>query len=89
MKQRTRICYSEADKALMWERWRQGESLNSIARLFGRNHSARGRIPPDPRQYAADRSLASVSTVAGVVGPGKRRLLPLRDRPRTCGAGQG
>jgi len=44
MKQRTRICYTEADKALMWERWRWGESLNSIARLFDRGHSAIGGI---------------------------------------------
>ena len=27
---RTRIQYTEADKALMWERWRRGESLNAI-----------------------------------------------------------
>jgi hypothetical protein len=44
MKQRTRIYYTEADKALMWERWRRGESLNAIARLFDRNHSAIGGI---------------------------------------------
>ena len=36
MKRRTRIQYTEADKALMWERWRQGESLRTIARLFDR-----------------------------------------------------
>ncbi len=40
MKYRTRIFYSEADKALMWDRWQKGESLNSIARLFGRSHSS-------------------------------------------------
>jgi IS30 family transposase len=40
MKYRTRIYYSEADKALMWDRWQQGESLNSIARHFGRSHSS-------------------------------------------------
>ena len=40
MKYRTRIYYTETDKALMWERWRQGESLHAIARLFGRSHSA-------------------------------------------------
>ncbi|MFQ5982588.1 MAG: IS30 family transposase [Woeseiaceae bacterium] len=40
MKQRPRIYYSEADKALMWDRWQKGESLNSIARLFDRHHSA-------------------------------------------------
>ena len=44
MKQRTRIYYTEADRALMWERWRRGESLDSIARLFDRNHSAIGGI---------------------------------------------
>jgi len=44
MKYRTRIQYSETDKALMWERWRHGESLHEIARLFDRNHSAIGRI---------------------------------------------
>jgi hypothetical protein len=32
MKYRTRIYYSETDKALMWERWRQGESLQAIDR---------------------------------------------------------
>ena len=44
MKYRTRIQYTAADKALMWERWRQGESLHAIARLFERNHSAIGGI---------------------------------------------
>ena len=56
MKRRTRIQYTEADKALMWERWRQGESLHAIARLFNRSHSSiggilsrTGGIPPRPR----------------------------------------
>jgi IS30 family transposase len=40
MKQRPRIYYTETDKSLMWDRWQKGESLNSIARLFGRHHSA-------------------------------------------------
>jgi len=40
MTYRTRIQYTEADKALMWDRWQQGESLHSIARLFDRHHSA-------------------------------------------------
>ena len=44
MKHWMRNYYTEADKALMWERWRRGESLNSIARLFDRNHSAIGGI---------------------------------------------
>jgi hypothetical protein len=40
MKYRTRTQYTEADKAMMWERWRRGESLNAIARSLDRNHSA-------------------------------------------------
>jgi IS30 family transposase len=40
MKYRTRIYYTETDKALMWDRWQKGESLQSIAQLFGRNHSS-------------------------------------------------
>jgi IS30 family transposase len=39
-----RIHYTESQKALMWERWRQGESLQAIAQLFGRNHSSVMRI---------------------------------------------
>ena len=57
MKYRTRIYYTETDKALMWDRWRQGESLNAIARLFDRSHSAiggilarTGGIQPPPRR---------------------------------------
>jgi IS30 family transposase len=44
MAQRPRIHYTESHKALMWERWRQGESLQAIAQLFGRNHSSVMRI---------------------------------------------
>lgn len=44
MKQRPRIYYTESQKALMWERWRKGESLQKIAQLFDRNHSSIQRI---------------------------------------------
>jgi len=44
MKYRKRIYYTETDKALMWEKWRQGETLGSIARHFDRHHSAIGGI---------------------------------------------
>jgi IS30 family transposase len=40
MKQRPRIHYTESQKALMWERWQKGESLQQIAQLFDRNHSS-------------------------------------------------
>ena len=44
MQYRKRINYTEADKALMWERWQKGESLNAIARLFDRHHPSIQRI---------------------------------------------
>jgi hypothetical protein len=40
MKQRPRIYYTESQKAIMWERWQKGESLQQIAQLFVRNHSS-------------------------------------------------
>ncbi|EMB4310494.1 TPA: IS30 family transposase [Pseudomonas aeruginosa] len=40
MKQRPRIYYTESQKALMWDRWKAGDSLQQIARLFDRNHSS-------------------------------------------------
>jgi len=56
-KYRQRIRYTEADKAMMWDRWQQGETLHSIARLFDRyHHSVRrilaetGGIRPPPRR---------------------------------------
>ncbi len=64
MKYPTRIYYTETDKGLMWDRWQKGESLHSIARLFGRGHSSiqgvlarTGGIRPPPRR----RSLRSLS----------------------------
>jgi IS30 family transposase len=56
MKQRPRIYYTENQKALMWDRWRKGDSLQQIAQLFDRNHSSiqrilaeTGGIQPTPR----------------------------------------
>ena len=60
MKQRTRIYYSEAQKALMWERWKQGWTLHQIAQLFNRAHTSvqgilvrTGGIRPPPRTRAS------------------------------------
>ncbi len=44
MKRRPRIYYTETQRALMWERWQKGESLQQIAQLFDRNHSSVQRI---------------------------------------------
>ncbi len=52
----TRIYYTEADMAIMWDRWHKGDSLNAIARSFGRSHSSiqgifarTGGIRPAPK----------------------------------------
>ena len=44
MKQRPRIYYTENQKALMWDRWQKGDSLQQIAQLFDRNHPSIQRI---------------------------------------------
>jgi transposase, IS30 family len=45
MAYRTRIYYTDAQKAEMWDRWQRGETFHSIARLFDRYHtSVRGII---------------------------------------------
>lgn len=51
MARRPRMHYTESQKALMWERWRQGESLQAIAQLFGRNHSSVMRILAEIGEY--------------------------------------
>jgi IS30 family transposase len=78
MKQRPRIYYTESQKALMWERWQKGESLQQIAQLFNRNHSSiqgilaeSGGIRPAPRCRSrlaltlAEREEISRAVVAG------------------------
>lgn len=40
MKQRRRIYYSASQKALMWERWKQGWTLHEIGKLFDRAHTS-------------------------------------------------
>jgi hypothetical protein len=91
MKRRTRVQYTEADKALMWERWRQGESLHAIARLFDRYHpsiggilSRTGGIRPRPRcrsSFAlalAEREEISHGVMAGL---SVRAIAGALDRP--------
>jgi IS30 family transposase len=40
MKQRRRIYYNAQQRALIWERYQQGESLHDIAKFFDRGHSS-------------------------------------------------
>ena len=78
MKRRPRIYYSDSEKALMWERWKQGWTLNEIGRLFDRFHTSvqkilaeTGGIRPPVRRRAesaltlAEREEISRAVVAG------------------------
>lgn len=44
MKRRKRIIYTAEQRALMWDRYQQGDSLADIARLFDRHHPSIERI---------------------------------------------
>src|ERR1700712_3178596 len=44
MTRRSPIYYSDSQKALMWERWKAGDTLHQIAHLFDRSHSSVNRI---------------------------------------------
>jgi IS30 family transposase len=78
MKQRPRIYYIEAQKALMWDRWKAGDILHEIGKLFDRPHtsiqpilSTTGGIRPPARRRArlalslAEREEISRSLAAG------------------------
>ncbi len=87
MKQRPRIYYTETDKALMWDRWQKGESLNAIARLFDRHHSAiqgilsrtGGIRPPERRRARLVLTLAEREEISrGVVSGQSLRAIASR-----------
>ena len=40
MNYRPRIYFTGAQKALMWDHWQKGDSLETIARAFERGHSS-------------------------------------------------
>jgi len=78
MKYRTRIYYTDKQKAEMWDRWQRGETLHAIARLFDRHHtSVRGILaatggirPPERRRSRlalrlAEREEISRGTITG------------------------
>jgi len=66
MKRRTRTYYTDAQKALMWERWKEGWTLHQIAQLFNRAHTSvqgilsrtGGIRPPVRRRCASSLTLA-------------------------------
>lgn len=44
MNRRARIYYTESQKALMWDRWAKGDSLQQIAQMFDRHHPSIANI---------------------------------------------
>lgn len=54
---RKRIVYTESKKTLLWDRWKNGESLQQIAQLFDRNHS----------------SVSGILSVSGGIRPPQRK----------------
>ena len=79
MERRTRIRYTESQRALMWERWRAGDSLQQIAQLFDRHHpSIQGILrktggiqPPERRRSRLALSLAERDEISRAVVAGQ------------------
>ena len=78
MKQQKRRRFTAAESAEIWDRWKRGEGLKSIGRVFGKNSSSifnhlkpSGGIRPPPRQRSrlaltlAEREEISRGLVAG------------------------
>jgi len=82
MKRRPQIHYTEAQKALMWDRWQKGDSLHDIGRLFGRLHTSAARIiratggirPPQRKRSPSALTLAERE----IISRGAAKQLSLR-----------
>jgi transposase, IS30 family len=79
MKYRTRIYYTESQKAVMWDHWQRGDSLHKIAQLFDRPHNSVRRIlaerggmrPPVRRRSPCALSLAEREEISRAVAKGQ------------------
>ncbi len=79
MKYRTRRYFTQADKALMWDRWQKGNSLHAIARLFDTSHSAVAGVfsktggvrPPQRRRSRMALTLAEREEISRGVATGQ------------------
>ena len=79
MKYRTRKYYTAAQKALMWDRWRDGWTLHQIGQLFDRPHTSIHNIlsktggirPPDRRRCATALTLAEREEISRALMAGQ------------------
>ncbi|QJW85793.1 IS30 family transposase [Ramlibacter terrae] len=78
-RRRPRIYYSDSQKALMWERWKQGWTLHEIGKLFDRPHTsihqilaATGGFRPPQRARSPDAlTLAEREEISGAMVAGE------------------
>ena len=76
---RTGIQYSEAQKALMWDRWSKGDTLHEIAKLFDRHHPSIRRViaasggirPPERKRCSRALSLKEREEISRAIVAGE------------------
>ncbi|CAX53581.1 Integrase [Erwinia billingiae Eb661] len=87
MKQRSRIYYTPEQKAIIWDRYKQGDSLHEIARMFDRYHSSimptiyqtGGYRPPTRKRHRLSLSLDEREEISrGLVA--KRSIREIADK---------
>jgi hypothetical protein len=69
MKQRPRIYYSASQRAVIWDRWRKGDTIHQIAGLFDRFHSSIHRILAETggiRPAERQRSKSALTLAPGI-----------------------
>ena len=79
MKYRTRTYYTDSQKALMWQRWKEGWTLHQIAQLFNRAHTSvqgilartGGIRPPQRNRSAIALTLAEREEISRAVVKGQ------------------
>jgi IS30 family transposase len=79
MKYRTRTYYTDAQKALMWERWKEGWTLQQIGHLFDRAHTSVQEIlvrtggirPPQRRRSARALTLPEREEISRAMAEGR------------------
>ncbi|MDR7297001.1 DNA-binding NarL/FixJ family response regulator [Pelomonas aquatica] len=79
MKYRTRTYYTATQKALMWERWKDGWTLQQIGKLFDRPHTSIQTIlaksggirPPERRRCATALTLSEREEISRALMAGQ------------------
>jgi len=79
MGRRTRIYYTESQRALMWERWKAGWTLHQIGHLFDRPHTSVHNVlsrtggirPPERRRSSSTLSLSDREEISRSLASGE------------------